>query len=68
MRDRPLGAGLQELASNRLKLLWLSCATRLHERWREVLRGRHAGEGPKPPQAAVVKSQKEEGDVGSKAF
>ena len=23
MRDRPLGAGLQELASNRLKLLWL---------------------------------------------
>jgi hypothetical protein len=22
MRDRPLGAGLQELASNRLKLLW----------------------------------------------
>ena len=24
MRDRPLGAGLQELASNRLKLLWLN--------------------------------------------
>ena len=63
MRDRPLGAGLQELASNRLKLLWLrarvvsvNCATKLQRRWREALRSRPAGGGFKPPQAAVGKS------------
>jgi hypothetical protein len=60
---RPLGAGLQEQASNHLKLhrsravvVSVNCATKLQRRWREALRSRPTGGGFKPPQAAVVKS------------
>ena len=60
---RPLGVGLQEQTSNRLKLHGLralvvsvDCATKLQRRWREALRSRPAGGGFKPPQAAVGKS------------
>ena len=60
---RSFEVGLQEQASNHLKLLWLkaivvsvNCATKLQRRWREALRSRPAGGGFKPPQAAVGKS------------